>query len=257
MTLLYTYLTLVIVFGLTLYLLLNKKLNKKAGIFFKIISLVLAAAFLFRYMLGNDAVENMFKLTSNLFSSKFENFVAVMMVWLTYSSNLILILYAFFDIKLKNKFVYFITLPISLINIFVLPIHLQAIIGTNALANVSVRAILMAVEIGISLAYSLAVLFKTVNFKNLFKKKQKTKEHKKLTFKHFFLSIWLFIKRNWITFFCFGVVLLSTMPAYALQAIFGEFYHLLSVADFEMPHRILLYIGIITPFVIHLTFDFT
>ena len=111
----------------------------------------------------------------------------------------------------------------------------------------------MAVEIGISLAYSLAVLFKTIKFKELFKKKEKTKEHKKLTFKHFFLSIWLFIKRNWITFFCFAVVLLSTMPAYALQAIFGEFYHLLSVADFEMPHRILLYIGIITPFVIHLS----
>ena len=254
MTVLFSYLTLVLIFGLTLFFALNKKLNKKTNLIFKIISLVLAAIFFFRYMLGNDAVENMFKLTSNIFSNKFTNLVAILLVWLTYSSNLVLILYGFFNVRLRNKFVYFLTLPLSILNLIILPIHLKAILGVDALTNFSARALLIAAEVGVSLAYSLAVIIKTVNFKQLFAKKDKAdKQNYKLTFKHFFLSIWLFIKKHWVGFFCWGVVLLSTMPAYALQAIFGEFYHLLSVADFEMPHRILLYIGIITPFVIHLS----
>ncbi len=256
MTLLYSYLTLALVLGLTLFFALYKKFNNRINIIFKVFSLILAAVFFFRYMWANDAIEDMFKLTSTIFSGKFTNLVAVLIVWLTYSSTLILTLYGFFNVRLQNKFVYFIALPISLINLFILPIHLKAIIGSTALSTFSIRALLLSAEVGISLAYSLSVLFRTVNFKQLFSKKEKVKtekQHKKLTFKHFFLSLWLFIKKHWVGFFCCAVVLLSTMPAYALQAIFGEYYHLLSVADFEMPHRILLYIGIITPFIIHLS----
>ena len=254
MTVLFSYLTLIAVFGLTFFFALSKKFNKKSNLILKIISLTLFVIFFVRYMWNNDAIEDMFKLTSAVFDNKFENLVAILIVWLTYSSNLILVLYAFFDVRLKNKFIYFLTLPISIINLCILPIHLKAIIGSTALSIFSIRALLISAEVGISLAYSLAILFRTINFKTLFSKKEKVKvERKKITFKHFFLSIWLFIKKHWLGFFCCAVVLLSTMPAYALQAIFGEYYHLLSVADFEMPHRILLYIGIITPFVIHLS----
>ena len=149
-----SYITLIAVCCLVLFFTLNKKLEKKSTIIFKVVSLVLAAIFTIRYLWDNDAVENMFKLTSNIFDNKFINLIAITIVWLTYSSNLILILYGFFKVRLLNKFVYFLAVPISVINLFIFPIHIKAIMGANALASVSVRSLLLAAEIGLSLAYA-------------------------------------------------------------------------------------------------------
>lgn len=252
---LFYYLVIAIAISISLFFIFFKKFSSKTKLIFKILSLSLALVFFFRYMWADDAIEEMFRLTNTSINGKIFNFISLIIVWLTYSSNLILILYAFFKVKLLNKFVYFLALPISIINLFLLPLHCQAIVGANVLNNFSFRALLLSVEIGITVAYSIAILIKTVNFKTLFKKdkKQKKAKHKnaKFSFRILCLHVWAFIKRSWVPLFCCLVILLSTLPPYALQGLLGKHYQLKSCLDFEQPHRIILYIGILLPFIIH------
>lgn len=251
MTALVSYIALILACCTMLFFALNKKFNK--GVVFKVISLSLALVFALRYIWADDAIRDVYALTSNIFNSKFTNLMATVMVWLTYSCNFLLILYAFFKVKLINKFVYFICLPVSLINLFILPIHIKAIMGANALASISIRAILLAVEIGISLGYSIAIAINTNAIKSIFgKNKNKVGDNQEPIYgKNIFLNIWTFVKKHWIVVFCFAVVIFSTFPAYGMQAFWGSHYELLDCLNFEMPHRIILYIGIVLPFVIH------
>ena len=78
--------------------------------FFIILSLVFASLFIYRYMSGEDIVSYTFKL-EGIFDNKAQNFFAVILVWFTYASNLILILYGFFDIKRINRMVAILAFP--------------------------------------------------------------------------------------------------------------------------------------------------
>lgn len=232
--------------------LINKK-NKKFRLILKITSLVLALILFCRHIWDEDAIENMFKLTSHAIDGKFANFVALILVWFTYSSSLLTSLYGFFKIKLYNVFMYTIALPVSILNLFLLPLHSQAIIGSNALTDFTFRGVLLALEIGITLGYCISILLINVNFKNLFKKKIKTKHEKqRINFKIVMIKVWNFIRRYSGNVLCFIIILLSPIPAYTIQGLFGKHYSLLTCLDFEFPHRIILYIGFILPFIVHL-----
>lgn len=253
MTLVGYYLFLILSIPLVSVILL--KINdKKNGLIFKIISLTLALVFICRYMWADDAIEEMFKLSSVVFEGRFKNFVALLLVWLTYSSSLLLCLYGFFKIKLYNKFIYFIALPISLLNLFLFSIHYKAITGADALSGFTARGVLLALEIGISIGYCIAIILKNINFKNLFKKKERVdKEKQRLTFKMAVGNTVSYVKSHWIVVFAFLVVLLSTIPIYAIQGFFGRHYSFLDCLDLEFPHRLVLYIGVILPIVIHVS----
>ena len=255
MTITLYYLILLTTLSGMLCLMLFNKNKKKYGTILKISSLTLGFVFLCRYMYAKDAIESMYNLSSKIFNAKFVNLIALLTVWFTYSSSLLLSLYGFFKVKLYNAFIYSIALPISVLNLFLLPIHLKAIIGVNALNSFSFRGVLLALEIGISLAYCLSIFLTNVNLKQLFKKRVKVitdnkQERLTTSLKSKTITCWKYVSKIWLIVFCFLIVLLSTIPAYTIQAMFGSHYTLKSCLDFELPHRTILYIGIVIPFLI-------
>lgn len=230
--------------------------------FLKIFSLILGFIFLCRYMSGRDAIQNSFALTNDIFDSQFLTAISVFVVWFTYSSNLLLILYPFFNAKRINGFVKFIALPMCIINVALLSISLPAIIGSTALSAISLRGILLSIEFGFALGYALYLVF--------FKIKGNKPEHEeeanpdyhipKYSSNSFiqkvlnvFSAIGKFFKKNWFSIFAVLMLFLSTMPAYTFQALFGDFPQVYKAKDFEIPHRIILYIGLILPVILHFT----
>lgn len=249
------------VFCLSIFV--NKKTTRGA-IVLKAISIVFAVVFVFRYMLGSDAIQTMFKLSNTPINGKGKNLVALILVWLTYSSNLLIILYPFFTIKHLKGIITFLALPISVINLIMLPLNFTSIMGLDAINVVSVRGMLFAIEIGIVLGYSLFIAITQMNWKKIFSKKgnrdnnPKSKSERNVNkFKQdcsvIGSAIGNFFKRNYLTILLLVIILLSTLPSYAIQAVFGECKTSYTCKDFQLPHRIILYIGIIIPIVLHTT----
>ena len=251
-------------------LLVSKKKENKLSLSLKILALVFAGVFVCRYMLGKDAIQNMISLSNTPIDGKFKNFVALILVWFTYSANFLLILYPFFNIKQLKGVVKFFALPVIVLDICLMSLNFTAIIGGGAIKVLSARGILFAVELGLAFGLALFILIKETDWKNLFKKKnkeikvkvEKEKTKKKLTkkelcekIKNFFKKSWekttKFLKENYITIITVLIVILSTIPSYAIQGLFGFKKMSYSAKDFEIPHRILLYIGLVLPFIVY------
>ena len=267
---------------LALGLFLNKKSNRAINIGFKLFSLLLAAFFIVRYMLGPDAIAETFKLENTIFDNKVLNFLAIILVWFTYSSNLLLELYGFFKVKRLNGFIKFIAFPIAVLNFMLTSFNLSVILGSGASSVFSLRAIIFAIEIGLALGYSVLIFVLTtrkrekkeveatdnqeqVNFE-IEKKYQKIRKQAATNFsgkvKNLFSDIWFgltvafravvrFIKKYWFNVFAVLAIFISTMPSYIMQSIFGYAHQVYKLLDFEIPHRIILYAGLLLPFIIH------
>ncbi|MBO4569693.1 MAG: YwaF family protein [Clostridia bacterium] len=267
---------------LALGLFLNKKSNRAINIGFKLFSLLLAAFFIVRYMLGPDAIAETFKLENTIFDNKVLNFLAIILVWFTYSSNLLLELYGFFKVKRLNGFIKFIAFPIAVLNFMLTSFNLSVILGSGASGVFSLRAIIFAIEIGLALGYSVLIFVLTtrkrekkeveatdnqeqVNFE-IEKKYQKIRKQAATNFsgkvKNLFSDIWFgltvafravvrFIKKYWFNVFAVLAIFISTMPSYIMQSIFGYAHQVYKLLDFEIPHRIILYAGLLLPFIIH------
>ena len=136
----------------------NKKQNKVFSVLCKIFSLALALFFLLRYMWAEDAVSIVYNLQSLVFDNKILTFFALILVWFTYVSNLLLCLYGFFDVKRLNAFVKFISVPVSILNVLFMGFTFRAVIGINALESFSIRGFWFATEIGLALGYAVLVL---------------------------------------------------------------------------------------------------
>ena len=247
------YLAIILSFVFVFLLLFFNRKKEKFNLILKIVSLFIGLVLFVSYMWADDAIQNMLGLTSTVFDTKFLNFVTLMVVWLTYSSSILFSLYGFFKVNLYNKFIYIIALPITILNLFLLPIHIKAIIGSTSFA---IRGLLLGIEIGLSLGYGVFILVNNIlnKDKKAYKKENNdTKEivKEKLSFKLTMAEIWDFIKKAFPIVFCFVIIILSTIPAYAIQGLFGHHYTLASCLDFEQPHRFILYIGVILPFIIH------
>lgn len=251
-------------------LLVSKKKENKLSLTLKILALAFAGVFVCRYMLGSDAIENMLALSNTPVEGRFKNFVALILVWFTYSANFLLILYPFFNIKQLKGVVKFFALPVIILDIALMSLNFTAVLGSGAIEILSARGILFAIEFGFALGLSLFILIKETDWKNLFKKKEKEvkvkvekeKTKKKLSKKEFWkklkktLSIaWKktveFLKEHYITIITVVIIILSTIPSYAIQGLFGYKKMSYSAKEFEIPHRIVLYIGLILPFIIY------
>ena len=273
----FAYYLIAIVLGLGalgLGLFFNKK-TKKFSIYLKVLSIVVGAIFMVRYMLGNDAIENMFALEATPFSSKALNFFALILVWFSYASSLLLSLYGFYLKYLKN-FVRYFALIVSLFSFCFMQFHFKAILPNPNV--ITTRGVFFAMEIGLCLGYCILVLILNTNWKKLFKKESKqnntaeidakqngiackqqinvtSNNKEKKTFKYFLLKIVsgikYFFKHYWFNIFAFIAIIFSVMPAYTFQGLFGYIHQTATCKNFELPHRIILYIGIILPFIIH------
>ena len=253
-------------FGLSIFV--SKKTSKSAFAL-KLVSLILAGVFVFRYMLNSDAIQTMFKLSNTPIAGKGKNLLALILVWLTYSSNILIILYPFFDIKELKGIITFLAVPVSVVNLIMLPLNFTAIMGANTINVISVRGVLFAIEIGLVFGYSLFIAITQMNWKKLFASKNKNdkKENAKVQivgnktrgakFKQWFINVGAtigrFFKKYYLVILLVVIILLSTMPSYTIQAVFGECKTSYTCKDFQLPHRIILYIGIIIPILLHTT----
>ena len=87
-------------------LLFNRKDNGKFNKYLKVVSLIIGAVFLVRYMLGADAIQNMFKLGETPIANKFLNLCALFLVWFSYASALLVSMYGFYAKYIKNYIKY-------------------------------------------------------------------------------------------------------------------------------------------------------
>lgn len=254
-------------------LLFNRKDNGKFNKYLKIVSLIIGVVFLVRYMLGADAIQNIFKLGETPITNKFLNLCALFLVWFSYASALLVSMYGFYAKYIKNYIKYF-ALPVSFLSLIFMPFHFTAIIGENAINTFSVRGIFFALEIGLVFAYCLLIFILNIKEKLSNKKENKRininqektedtkinnkntrKNKEKLTFKQFFINIWdnikEFFRKYWFNIFAGIAIIFSVMPAYTFQGLFGYIHQTMTCKNFELPHRVILYIGIILPFIIH------
>lgn len=218
---------LVILVGMILPYLLAKKQGKAINIkLLKALSLILALVYFFRYMLGDEPLRDVFKLTGDtLVINKFWTVVALMLEWLQYASVLAVILYPFFKSDKFAVVIKYFCLPVSIINcIGIYPLSLGSVYGTYTLFNI--RTLLLGIEVAMTLGYSFMVFGDNGWFKS-----EKTN----------LKALWYIIG-----------MLLSTMPAYMLQALFGHADYVIEAKDFTLPHRMILYLSIIIPVVIYL-----
>ena len=259
--------TTMVVFTLGLYI-----INKHSGFkkrLFVILSLSVALRFVIRYMSGEDACSLIFKL-EGLFENSLKNFLCLILVWITYASNLILCLYAFFNVKQLNYYVKFICVPITMINLLLVRFNLISVLGHYDASTICFRGIVFAIEIGLALAYVFLILLcpnssieyedeeKEYEIKTPNINRDKTnnaflnvlKEAKKYIAKVLRFLVKIF-KKYWFDIFVVLSLFIFTMPSYFLQATFGHIVQTYKVKSFEIPHRILLYIGFLLPVIIH------
>ena len=264
-----------ILLGLGLHF--NKNKIKFFNNYLKIVSIIIGSIFLVRYMLGADAIENMYTLGGTSIDGKFLNVCALFLVWFSYASALLVSMYGFYSKYIKNYINYF-ALPVSILSLIFMPFHFTAIIGKNAINVFSVRGVFFALEIGLVFAYCLLVLIlnilqkisnnkenknlqndnygNTDNKEKLLKNEENFNKNKqKITFKRFFINIWdnikEFFRKYWFNIFSAVAIIFSVMPAYTFQGLFGYIHQTTTCKNFELPHRVILYIGIILPFIIH------
>lgn len=208
------------------YFFCRKKLSKKTDLVLKIISLVLAAIFFVRYLWDNEAIQWINKLETTLFSNAFYTFMSAFSIWLMYIPLLLLILYPFFKIKYMNFFVKWIASPIIVLNLITLSLTITGVCGQVANEVFSVRALLMCVELAISVAYCFYV----------WQSDPSPKWTKK--------DIYVFLASLF-------AMLIATMPAYMPELLIGRLNDSIIVDDLTIYHRVFLYFSIIIPVAIY------
>ena len=261
---------------------LNFKKQKNLKPLLVTLSLCVGVFFAIRYMWGDEAIESILALNSSVFNSKLLNFLALIIVWLSLSSSLMMMLFGFFNNKLTNKIVIYFVAPAMVIVLVGFSLLSKAIVGANAFNGFNLRLLFLAIEVGLVLGYSVFIFIKNVFYKDKsflteedlvekspipfpkFSWSKPTKNSNKFLYGlklvfgyiwQFFVNIWhsikWFFKRYWFGIFVGIVIALSVMPAYTLQGLFGFKNLSYTCKDLQIPHRVILYIGIILPFIIH------
>ena len=222
-----TYLSYGIVIGLISIILVlyqKYKRNDKLNKFLKTLAIILAIVFFVRYMSGSDAISEILALKSGAFDSKFSNFVSLILNWFLNASIMIIIFNSFFHNDNLKNIIKFIILPLSVLMIVSIRIISIGIVGYVGYIQFNFRAILIAVEISIVFAYSLIVLFENSFFS---------------------------IKRGEIyKLLYFLPLVLAIMPTYAMQGLFGYANVAIEIKSLTLPHRFIIYLGIIIPVII-------
>lgn len=198
------------------------KSNFNKNVFLKCASIILLILFFVRYMSGDDILENTLKLSNTDLSNSFLTFVSLISNWFVYGMELCLILYPFFNKEFVKNIIKFFVLPFSILALIALVPASIGIVGKSGYYSFSFRAILMAFEFAIVFAYSLIVFLTEGKFKVA----------KKEFFKLFFIV---------------PLMLLSVMPAYMLQGIFGYAKTIVYIKKLNPMHRVIIYIGILLP----------
>ncbi len=217
-------------FAVTVY----KFKNSKFGLFSKIAGLVIAVLFLFRYALADLYLETLINPESvaGFETLKDLRFSAILM-WVEVPFALLVILYPFFK---KVKTVKVLTSFVAPIAFILSTVCLEKLLLANfgmEIYDVSLRAVLLSVEVGLGLAVSLLSLVKYIL-------NVKTDEFK--------------IDLKTVVYAVLSVVgmIMITMPNYIPQLLLDPYKYAYKVDDLNLYHRLYLYPMIIVPIVLYL-----
>lgn len=211
---------------ITTYLILKHKKIEISNTAKKIVSGVLAVVFVFRFMLGQDALRYIFALNNSPIESDALTAISLILNWAFYSVVLLVILYPFFkNSQFASIIKYYGTIVTLLCAGFIYYLS-TGIVGVNAYSGFQIRTLLMGVEIGITLAYCFVVFMENNKFK---------------------------IKKSdlWGAAYIAGM-LLATMPPYMLEALFGNFRIWFDLKELAPAHRVILYLSILIPIALYL-----
>jgi len=268
--------------GVILYKFAGKRLN----LIFKILSLVLAVLYIYRYCSGYDNIYGIMNLQLvRGFTSKGQIVFALIQVWLGFAGELFLCLYPFFrkNVKYLDLFAGAFVL-VFIVNFAAMGNHVLAIEGEKALTEVTARGVLIAVETGFCMAYSGLALAKWIfeKVRSVRLAKQKTlqaqssdicdnvsiavadgsvtdevgialnedelaqKQSEEKLIARREKFAWV-----WPTLAVIGIII-CTMPYYALELLFNPNAYGMKVEDLNMYHRIYIYPAFVIPIVLYL-----
>ena len=149
---------------ITTYLILKHKKIEISNTTEKIVSGVLAVVFVFRFMLGQDALRYVFALSNSPIESGALTAISLILNWFLYSVILLVVLYPFFkNSKLATLVKYYGFIVSLLCAGFIYYLSL-GIVGVNAYNGFQIRTLLMGVELGILLAYCFVVFMENGKF---------------------------------------------------------------------------------------------
>ena len=218
--------TIVIACGLAVtHYILKKKNIEIPDVVYKIISLVLIAVFIVRFMWGYDAIEQVFNLSNSPVGGKFITAVSIILNVNLQLVIILLAMYPFFKIKraaILLKTWGFVVAVLGII--FIQPVT-KGIVGRFAYDGFNGRTLLMGIELGILAGYTFILFLENEMFK---------------------------VKKKHLIVFAYlpAMMLLGMMP-YVPKALFGNGNPLLEIEGFTQWHRIFLYFNIVAPLSIH------
>lgn len=213
-------LSLIITYGILSY----KKI-KIPKLTFKIASIILAIVFFFRFMLDNDALDQVFKLGNSPVGGKFLTFVSIILNMLLQPTTILVIIYPFFNNpKVTTMVKYWGLFVATLCFVFIKPVTM-GICGAEAYIGFNIRTCLMGLEIAILLAYTFVLFMENNRFK--------------------------IPKGHAIAFAYLPPMILFGMMSYVPSALFGHGSQLIEIEGLTQWHRIFLYFLFIVPILIH------
>ncbi|MCH5156691.1 MAG: YwaF family protein [Clostridiales bacterium] len=212
-------------------LLLHFKASSKLNILLKTVSLLIATALFFRYMLATDG-DNIAKISHLKLGYGFESkaliVIALLQVWLAYAAEMFVSLASFFKVRTAPAIVRHFATTVFIVNFALMGTHIMAIVGPQGFEGFDVRATLIAVETGLGLGYAVV---------STFAKSKETQLH----------------NREWVWFTLAVVgIILAAIPSYAFNVVLDATQLTYNPKGINLPHRLMLYPMFIIPIVLYL-----
>ena len=221
-------------------LFLMNRAGKETTLIRRCLAIALVFIAFYRYMSEHEAVY--FVRGLNMYSP-FGNEMgltvfAILLVWFTYAALLMTLLDQFFDFRTLRNLTRYFGVPVLLADLAAFNVYATAIVGADPYGEFDVRVVLIAAEIAIALGLVVSkALFGSFS---LFKTSPLDGVRAELPG-----------RQDWKSFFfALPFALLTIIPCYVPQALLGYADVGVHIFDLTEEHRIVLYFGIIIPFLI-------
>ena len=150
---------------------------------------------------------------------------SLILVWFTWAAMLTILMNEFFKSETISNIVRFFSLPVLILDVAFIKVYVCGIIGKYAFDSVSVRLVMIAIELAVIIALGLSSILRDGFGRHSIGE----------------------IKRMLIAL---PFAIIAIMPSYIPQAIIGYLDPAIKVQDFTEVHRFMLYFAIIIPFLI-------
>ncbi|MBE5735967.1 MAG: ATP-binding cassette domain-containing protein [Clostridiales bacterium] len=222
-------LTIALIAGVLIgYFVLKFKKKSLSKYVYIVLASVLAVSFFFRFMLGDEAIRDVFRLTGSPLDTKFETVVSLLGYWLMLASMLLIVLYPLFKKSAQVVLIKYFALPVSILCLLAIYPITKGIVGVTCYTEFDIRILLISIELSTMISMSTIIFVENGCFKTNRKD----------------LLALLFIP------LCIAV----TIPIFMLSALFGEKFVAREILDLSVNHRKILYLAFIIPFVTYLLF---